>query len=159
MMMKNDWIHVHDGLTIQEPYKSYWTDFICECYDILELNKSGGHVDLIFVGEIQGGLLGSTVHLDGVVDIEIAISSMGNPVGFDDMCLTIAHEMVHAEQYLSGRLEQHNLTTNDNGEWTYKYVWCGKDFVMPGKSRPWEDEAYQKEAQLVSNVKYNLRNY
>ena len=149
----------HKGLLVSEPYKSYWTDFTVACYDNLQLEQYSGIVDVLFVSEISGGIYGSTFGDESEVCIEIAMFSNGKPIPFHEIQKTIAHEMTHAGQYLSGRLYQFPLHTNCNGDLVCKYRWCGEIFLSPKYSeRPWETEATLTEDVLVAGAMYDLRN-
>lgn len=59
----------------------------------------------------------------------------------EEMISTIIHELVHAHQYLSGRLKHMH-----NGLVRYEGVLYNWD--MDYDSRPWEIEAHAKEKQL-----------
>lgn len=149
---------VYDNLTVYEPYKSYWTDFTIACYNNLQLGEYKRWIDVIFVSELPQGIYGSTIGDDSEVSIEIAMFSDGQPIPFNEVQKTIAHEMVHAQQYLSGRLVQCPLQMDDNGNLICKYIWCNKEYLSPKYSeRPWELEAEQLEDVIVSGSMYDLR--
>lgn len=154
----NDNEHLYKGLSVTEPYKSYWTDFSVACYDNLGLGELSGFVDIVFVAELPKGIFGSTVGDDSEVLIEIAMFSNGTPIPFNEIQKTIAHELTHAKQYLTGRLIQCPLQTDINGELICKYLWCGKEYLNTKyKDRPWEHEANITEDVLVSGTMYDLR--
>lgn len=59
----------------------------------------------------------------------------------DEMISTVLHEMVHVQQYVSGRLKY---------KWVHE-VWFDKvvyNWDMEYDTRPWEVEAHAKEKQL-----------
>ena len=60
----------------------------------------------------------------------------------DEMISTILHEMVHVQQFLSGKLKQ-----PQPGKAVYKRV--DYDWEMDYNDRPWEIEAHTKEKQLA----------
>lgn len=60
----------------------------------------------------------------------------------NDMVSTILHEMVHVQQFLSGKLKQPRP-----GFAVYKRV--DYDWEMNYDDRPWEIEAHSKEKQLA----------
>ena len=60
----------------------------------------------------------------------------------NEMISTILHEMVHVQQFLSGKLKQ-----PQPGKAVYKRV--DYDWEMDYNDRPWEIEAHTKEKQLV----------
>jgi hypothetical protein len=59
----------------------------------------------------------------------------------EDMVSTLLHEMVHVQQYLSGRLKYKSFNRVVFEKAVYVYD-------MDYDSRPWEVEAWQKEQQL-----------
>ena len=60
------------------------------------------------------------------------------------MLLTLAHEMVHAKQYVRGQYR---------GEWArngrMKKLWLGKPYSVEYMKRPWEIEAFGRQTELV----------
>ena len=58
-------------------------------------------------------------------------------VAMDEVCLTIAHELIHAKQYASGVLEDMN--------WKGK---CYRD-TKYYTELPWEEEAFRKEEEVM----------
>jgi len=60
----------------------------------------------------------------------------------NEMISTILHEMVHVQQFLSGKLKQ-----PQPGKAVYKRV--DNDWEMDYNDRPWEIEAHTKEKQLA----------
>ncbi len=73
----------------------------------------------------------------GFVSIQIARKSDGEKIPYETMMQTLAHEMVHAKQYLRGELSGYSL------EWKGKE--CTDDQY---KTAPWEQEAYELEKKL-----------
>lgn len=62
----------------------------------------------------------------------------GRKLGFIEMMQTLAHEMVHARQFLRGEL-------TNNGAWKWKGRNAdGYDY----ENQPWEKEAYRLEKEL-----------
>ena len=60
----------------------------------------------------------------------------------NEMISTVLHEMVHVQQFLSGKLKQPKP-----GKAVYKRV--DYDWEMDYNDRPWEIEAHTKEKQLA----------
>jgi hypothetical protein len=61
---------------------------------------------------------------------------------------TLAHEMVHAEQYKQNRLG-----------WNYKnscYLWEGKNCRKSYMKRPWEIEAFRRQKSLAAMVSIEI---
>ena len=81
----------------------------------------------------------SVVEIDSRLDPAIAIE-------------TLAHELVHAEQYHTGRLEQRKV----NGKWMRS--WQGEMIKMSKsyeayRALPWEAEAFGRQVELASAVR------
>ena len=71
--------------------------------------------------------------------IELARESDGNKFTLDEMMLHLAHELVHAKQFLKGELHP-NLSK-----------WYKKDFSnLPYRQTPWEKEAYLLEQEIIN---------
>jgi len=88
--------------------------------------------------------LGSANRCDKTIKIQ-------NKHFYNDKCTyvikTLAHELVHHEQYVSGKLK-----------WDNCKVWKNKKFEnwieIPHKERPWEIEAYAR-AEILTNEFYS----
>jgi len=76
---------------------------------------------------------------NGYVDIQIARKSQGENIDYDEMMKTLAHEMVHAKQYLRGEL--HGWTGSWKGKKPRNYKY---------ENAPWEKEAHGKETELYN---------
>jgi hypothetical protein len=74
---------------------------------------------------------------EGYVEINIARTSEGDDMPYDKMMQTLAHEMVHAKQYLRGELCGYSMSWKGKKPRNYKY-----------ENAPWELEAYKLEEEL-----------
>ena len=87
-------------------------------------------------GETQGYCWGDKkTH----AEIDIARTCFGKPMSMESMMKTLAHEMVHAKQYLRGELNGYNLAWKGRKPRNYKY-----------ENAPWEKEAYGREDELFN---------
>ena len=77
----------------------------------------------------------------GDKEISIAIDSA---LVLPQMLMTLAHEMVHAKQYVRG---QYRGELSRNGK--MKRIWLGKQYTVAYLKRPWEVEAFRRETELV----------
>jgi hypothetical protein len=77
----------------------------------------------------------------GDKEISIAIDSA---LVLPQMLMTLAHEMVHAKQYVRG---QYRGELSRNGK--MKRIWLGKQYTVAYLKRPWEREAFRRESELV----------
>ena len=71
---------------------------------------------------------------EGYVDMSIARKSDGEKLSYESMMQTLAHEMVHAKQYLRGELCGYTHSWKGKKPRKYKY-----------ENSPWEREAYGLE--------------
>lgn len=78
----------------------------------------------------------------GQKEISIAIDSA---LALPQMLMTLAHEMVHAKQYVRG---QYRGEISRNGK--MKRIWLGKPYSVAYLKRPWEREAFRREGELAS---------
>jgi hypothetical protein len=60
------------------------------------------------------------------------------------LLFTLAHEMVHAKQYMYGH---YRAEPARNGK--LKRFWLGKQYSVEYMKRPWEREAFRRESELV----------
>lgn len=74
---------------------------------------------------------------DGYVEIEIARRLSNRSLPMYRVMHTLAHEMVHAKQYLRGELDGYTNSWKGRKPRNYKY-----------ENAPWEKEAYKLEAEL-----------
>lgn len=77
----------------------------------------------------------------GKTEISIAVDST---LALPQMLMTLAHEMVHAKQYIRG---QYRAELSRNGK--MKRFWLGKQYSVEYRKRPWEVEAFRREGELV----------
>ena len=74
-------------------------------------------------------------------EITIAVDSQ---LQLPQMLMTLAHEMVHAKQYMRG---QYKAELSRNGK--HRRFWLGKQYSVSYMKRPWEREAFRREGELV----------
>jgi hypothetical protein len=77
----------------------------------------------------------------GDKEISIAVDSA---LALPQMLMTLAHEMVHAKQYVRG---QYRGELSRNGK--AKRIWLGKQYTVAYLKRPWEREAFRREGELA----------
>ena len=58
-------------------------------------------IDIIFKSKLEGDAQGLCIEGDPI-EIEIARNSEGKPLTFFQQMLTLAHEMIHAKQFMRG---------------------------------------------------------
>ena len=78
----------------------------------------------------------------GTKEVTVVVDSQ---LKLPQMLLTLAHEMVHAKQYIRGH---YKATPSRNGK--HKKLWLGKQYSVVYHKRPWEREAFRREGELVN---------
>ena len=110
-------------------------------------------IDIILKNIKANGIGGRCQFVNNKATIEINFKYVGNNI--KKMAETIAHELVHAEQYLSGRLA-----------WDHKYasfVWEGNVNGNKGstyqryRDQPWEVEAFSSQEVLANIIMKDMR--
>lgn len=105
----------------------------------LELQDNDAVAYIDFVNRIEHDMLGLTYGTKDEVWIEVARNVNCRKLSYLEMIQTLTHEMVHAQQFIKGKL----ILEKD------KKVWKGKpadkyDYY----DSPWEKEAYELEKTL-----------
>ena len=107
-----------------------------------ELGINRMHSKVIFLtfkttldNDSQGLCLGDLK--EGYCEISIARQSEGKKIDHSVMMQTLAHEMVHAKQYIRGELCGWSMSWKGKKPRNYKY-----------ENAPWEREAYKREEEL-----------
>jgi hypothetical protein len=130
-----------ENITVNAPCQKftefkYVSQFVSDVSDYLCLFDFQGAVDIQFMRDLEGDG-GWSSGDNQTVDISIALNDSQGPIPIEEMLRNVAHELVHAQQFLSGRL--------DNFEWE------GTNYAGTSyENRPWEIEAYGMEEELCS---------
>lgn len=73
----------------------------------------------------------------------------------DDLCVVLAHEMIHAEQYYTGRLavsEDDNIFYwNDGAGAVPIHNWACRDY-HEYRDLPWEKDAYDRQGPIAEEL-------
>ncbi len=107
---------------------------------MLKINNRKGNVFISTKRDVRTGHDADGVTLGLEKDIFIFIQST---LGFADTARVLAHEMVHAKQYLLGQIKHHE----HRGK-CYTY-WMGKINKNDYLNQPWEVAAYSQESILM----------
>jgi len=108
-------------------------------FDLMPRLKRMVYIDIDVVTECDGGCHALCHGDNEEVNIELARQVKGVKFTHDEMMLNLAHELVHAKQFLRGELHP-SLQT-----------WCREDFSKtPYTETPWEKEAYLLEEEILT---------
>ena len=140
----------HLAISGQVAQKKKIEQYVVNLCRALNINRM--HSKLIFLnfktdlGDRYGDCWGDSKV--GYVDINIGRKLEGEKIPFSDMMQTLAHEMVHAKQFLRGELDY-----DENGEFTWKNR-SGRGYKY--KNQPWEKEAEKFEKILFLECLFTL---
>jgi len=105
-----------------------------------------GKVDIHWKGTIEGECFGLCWGDNREAEIHIATKQWGAPVSRQDRLMTLAHELVHAKQYLKREL----APSDEEG---YVSRWHGVDVPYDPEAEqqmPWEVEAASVEKPIYN---------
>ena len=126
-------------------------------YDVAEqlnIDLYEGFVDVDFVEKCVGGAAGYADGDTDIVNVEIAFYDNGGEIPTYLLKKHIAHEFIHAQQLLSGRLVHKGLKLNKKDDKiSYVVEWEGVDhYDVSYQDQPWEIEAYSMENDVMESA-------
>jgi hypothetical protein len=90
------------------------------------------------------------------ISIEVATHVQGEPLDEETIYRNIAHEMIHAEQIISGRLDDLGLQllqSGDSQSLVKVSIWDGETYTNTKyEDQPWEIDAYAREEQVMNEA-------
>jgi hypothetical protein len=107
---------------------------------MLKINNRTGNVFISTKRDVRSGHDADGLTLGLEKDIFIFIQST---LGFADTARVLAHEMVHAKQYLLGQIK------HQEHRGRYYTYWMGKINKNDYLNQPWEVAAYSQESILM----------
>ena len=127
-----------------------YSEYIDACGDVLGIRDCVNEVT-IDIKEKCDNDAGGFCHGDiDEVDIEIATHVQGEKLPEEDILRNITHEMIHAEQIITGRLENIGLQISGDGTLVNVVIWEGDTYTnTPYSEQPWELEAYSREETVM----------
>ena len=131
-------------------------DYINAVAAVLDLDKYDSDIHIELKRKCDGDAGGYCYGDAEDIDIEIATHVQGEALDIETIKTNIAHEMIHAQQIASGRLNDHGIQiVNDClvkvAEWDGEYHTNTKY-----DDQPWEIDAYAREAQVAQEAKEML---
>jgi len=110
---------------------------------LLKINNRKGNVFISTKRDVRSGHDADGLTLGLEKDIFIFIQST---LSYSDTARVLAHEMVHAKQYLLGQLK------HQEHRGRYRTYWMGKLNKNDYLNQPWEVAAYSQESILMHNA-------
>lgn len=90
------------------------------------------------------------------IDIEIATHVQGEALSVETIQRNIAHEMIHAQQIITGRLEDLGLQILQSGDTQTLVkvsIWDGETYTNTKyEDQPWEIDAYGREEEVMQEA-------
>lgn len=131
-------------------------DYISAVAEVLDLDKYDSDIRIDLMKKCDGDAGGYCYGDAEDIDIEIATHVQGEALDIETIKTNIAHEMIHAQQIASGRLNDHGIQIVDEclvkvSEWDGEYHTNTKY-----DDQPWEIDAYAREAQVAQEAKEML---
>ena len=128
-------------------------DYINAVSEVLELGQYEGDLFIDLMKKCDGDAGGYCYGDAEQINIEIATHVQGEALDIETIKINIAHEMVHAQQIASGRLNDHGIQIINDclvkvAEWDGEYHTNTKY-----DDQPWEIDAYAREAQVAQEAK------
>ena len=133
-----------------------YLDYIDECASVLGIQDSFTDVNIEFKAKCDSDAGGYCYGDSDGVEIEIATHVQGEELSEEDIMRNIAHEMIHAQQIISGRLENVGLQLLQSGEsqsLVNVVVWDKERYTnTPYADQPWEIDAYSREDNVMAEA-------
>ena len=131
-------------------------DYISAVAAVLDLDKYDSDIHIELKRKCDGDAGGYCYGDAEDIDIEIATHVQGEALDIETIKTNIAHEMIHAQQIASGRLNDHGIQIVNEclvkvAEWDGEYHTNTKY-----DDQPWEIDAYAREAQVAQEAKEML---
>jgi hypothetical protein len=122
--------------------------YINAVVQVLGLDYFDADIEIEFAPKLDGDAGGYCHGDDEEVVIEIATKCMGEKIEKDQILQNIAHELIHAQQILTGRLKDFGLQIV-NECLVKAQEWDGEYYTnVKYADQPWEIDAYGREEEV-----------
>ena len=132
-------------LYLSDHLPNYMLEFIDYAVAHLGLDKLRGDILIEYKRRLPEESYGECFGDRSEVEINIAQTVFGETVSREDKLKTIAHELTHAKQYLTGKMK---CVSEEDGDEEWVTHWKKRKYkYRPDKERnqPWEKEAVKYE--------------
>ena len=136
-------------LYLSDHLPKYMLEFIDYAVKYLGLDKLRGEIMIDYERSLPEESYGECFGDRSEVAINIARTTFGVTISREDKLKTLAHELTHAKQYLTGKLKCDTDITEESKMW--KSVWEGKTYRYKPENepkKPWEVEAVKFENEI-----------
>ena len=128
-------------------YMAEFIDFACQ---YLGLDKLRGDITIEYKRRLPEESYGECFGDRREAEINIAQTTYGESISREDKLKTIAHELTHAHQYMSGKMKCTDEGPEDTDWVTH---WKSRKYKYNPKKeqdQPWEKEAVRFENEIYS---------
>lgn len=133
-----------------------YEEYINSVAAVLNIFDTPTEVEVLFKDKCDGDAGGYCYGDQEEITIEIATNVQGEKLTEESILRNIAHEMIHAEQIISGRLQDLGLqilNAGDSQVLAKVAIWQGETHTNTQyDDQPWEKEAYAREEQVMKEA-------
>jgi hypothetical protein len=130
-----------------------YENYISAVGAVLNIFDSTTEVELEFSNKLDADAGGYCSGDLEQIDIEIATHVQGEALSVETIQRNIAHEMIHAQQIITGRLEDLGLQLLQSGDaqtLVKVSIWDGETYTNTKyEDQPWEIDAYAREEEVM----------
>jgi len=123
---------------------------------VLNIFDSTTEIEVEFSNKLDGDAGGYCSGDLEQIDIEIATHVQGEALSVETIQRNIAHEMIHAQQIITGRLEDLGLQilqAGDTQTLVKVSIWDGETYTNTKyEDQPWEIDAYAREEEVMQEA-------
>lgn len=123
---------------------------------VLNIFDSTTEIEVEFSNKLDGDAGGYCSGDLEQIDIEIATHVQGEALSVETIQRNIAHEMIHAQQIITGRLEDLGLQLLQSGDaqtLVKVSIWDGETYTNTKyEDQPWEIDAYAREEEVMQEA-------
>lgn len=132
-------------LYLSDHLPNYMVEFIDYAVEYLGLDKLRGEILIEYKRRLPEESYGECFGDRSEVEINIAQTTFGETISREDKLKTLAHELTHAKQYLTGTMR---CVSEEDGDEEWVTHWKKRKYkYKPSKEldQPWEREAVKYE--------------
>jgi len=133
-----------------------YEDYVNAVGAVLNIFDSLTEIDVVFTKKCDGDAGGYCSGDLDEIEIEIATHVQGEELPKEQVLRNIAHEMIHAQQIITGRLEDLGLQLLQSGDTQTLVkvsIWDGETYTNTKyEEQPWEVDAYAREEDIMKEA-------
>ena len=137
-------------------YTDCYTDYVYAVAGVLGIDEMEAELMFDFEKKLDADAGGYCFGDKESVEIQIATHVQGEKLSEDTILQNIAHEMIHAQQILTGRLQDLGLqlaTSGDSQTLVKATIWEDETYTnTPYDDQPWEIDAYSREEEVMQKA-------